>query len=396
MEHSESLERHYDVQPNVRRGVRSWRYEYMIEPVVKFRACVLITGVCTALLLSACGVQKVGTSFPSDETFEAEPVTAASTPHSTPSPPLPEASPTSAPIPNSTVAPTSTSPPVRTETRSSDSARSAGAPAPELYLGPVLPHRARPGEEVFVSASLQWPALWARPEVYYPGNSEPILLEVQVLRDDAAITWKWTLPSDSMEGEARLVFKTAVPDDIESEDGRWVSDLENLPLHSDWLYIPGNERIFIVDSGGTRGPLNLVLSPNKDSDKDGHMDTDDNCTFAFNPNQLDSERDGVSDACVIVEKAKKYVTDWLALYDLHGVYPISPVQQTVWPDYCSMTLIQPAPIVRAGVAQEGVVCPPQEYHGYSIVVWVPVAEQNYLLHYDEELNLRYFGALDRP
>jgi len=360
----------------------------MSEKLIKSRACLVTIAVFMVLFLSACGVQNIDTSSPLDDTFEAAPVTAASNPTSTPVPPLPEASPTSVPVPKSTVAPTPTLSPVLTATPFSDSAPNVEATHPQTtyYMTRILPHRARPDENVSVRVHYFGPQIWARAEVYYPNRFEPAFLEAKVIPDLNLATWEWRLPADVQEGEARVILKETWIDGGLNEYGVWVDEIEIPPssTHQKWsTLIQGT---FIIDSEGTKWPLTQELSPDEDSDQDGFTDTEDNCPFAYNPDQLDSDGDGVADACVVVEKAKRFLTNWLGLDGLEGSFPISPVEEMVWPDKCSRNYHDlPVPSY--------IDCPTGEYAGYRLFLRVPVAEQDYMLHLDDGQFVQYAGPV---
>ena len=262
----------------------------MSEKFIKPRASLVTAGVFMALFLSACGVQNIDTPSPLDEAFEAAPVAAASNLPSTPIPTLPKASPTSVPALDSKVAPIPSPSPVQTEESTIASIPNVGATtqAIEIIINSLLPHRVAPGENISFSASFIGPGGWARPEVFYPNSAEPILLEVQEV-DDGATIWSWKLPSDVQEGDAKVVLNATWGNEVLYENGQPTFDPKD-PLYDPYrLYT--DTATFIVDLEGTRGPLTLELSPDLDTDQDGHTDTEDNCPFVSNPDQLDSDGD---------------------------------------------------------------------------------------------------------
>lgn len=339
------------------------RLEYMIQ----HRAYLVTIGVFIALLLSACDSKSNGSPSLLDESFQAGPVRVASNSPSTPTPTPTKESPSSVPITTATVTPTPTLSPVAPEAPLSTSLSNVApsSPAHELFMGTFLPYRVRPGENISVSAEFYGPPIWARPEVYYPSSFEPVVLEALVIDWDLdkKTTWNWKVPLDVEEGLAQVVLKIAAPDPVQDENGRWFSDLENLPLHSEWRPSPKGKGTFVIDSAGTKGPLTLELSPDEDSDQDGHTDTEDNCPFVSNSDQLDSDGDGVADACRMIERAKNQLAAGLGLETLEGIFPVAPAEEVVWQNACYNKYAH---------------CEKGEFPGYRFVLRVPIAEQDYL------------------
>jgi hypothetical protein len=74
----------------------------------------------------------------------------------------------------------------------------------------------------------------------------------------------------------------------------------------------GEEQIIATRRGGGKS---------KDTDRDGILDSRDNCPVTFNPDQLDSDKDGVGDACDATPFPPIIGTgDWVIYLDFDGHY----------------------------------------------------------------------------
>ena len=110
---------------------------------------------------------------------------------------------------------------------------------------------------------------------------------------------------------------------------------EQSQMHNDFV----NQILFtfrFTEPGSPLDELDLeeLLEVSPDSDGDGVVNLLDNCPFIANPDQQDTNGDGIGDACHVIELAKKDLADRLDGNAAVLGIGIEKVEEVVWPDSC--------------------------------------------------------------
>lgn len=115
-----------------------------------------------------------------------------------------------------------------------------------------------------------------------------------------------------------------------------------------------------------------------DTDGDGIKNIDDNCPFIKNTNQVDSNNDGVGDACHVIHLAKQDLANRLkGNIAVLGIGEV--IEEVTWSDTC------------LGVSSSDL-CAQVLTPGYKVTFQVSrESGKKYLYHTDKTENFRYIG-----
>lgn len=126
--------------------------------------------------------------------------------------------------------------------------------------------------------------------------------------------------------------------------------------------------------------LQQALSISPDADGDGVPNLKDNCPLLANPDQLDTNHDGVGDACSGLTTLLERVRDDL-LERIPGALAadvkVIRVEEIVWKSSC------------LGMPYENL-CIPGKTPGYKILL--RVSKKEYWYHTDKQANFKYAGG----
>lgn len=124
----------------------------------------------------------------------------------------------------------------------------------------------------------------------------------------------------------------------------------------------------------------LTISP--DSDGDGIKNFIDNCPFVPNPDQIDSDGDGVGDVCYVLRLAEEDLAKQFDGRPAGLGIGVVQVTEVVWPDAClGLASLEP--------------CAQVETPGYRLILRVAqAAGQKYLYHTDKIETFQFVGPVD--
>jgi len=133
--------------------------------------------------------------------------------------------------------------------------------------------------------------------------------------------------------------------------------------------------------------LEEAVSLSPDTDGDGVANLLDNCPFVANSDQADNNRDGVGDACHVIELAKVDLGIRLGGNSVVRGIGVVEVEEVVWPNSClGLTALEP--------------CVPDKTDGYKVIFRVSLRSgqtykyQTYKYHTDRHEMFGFAGPIN--